>query len=62
MVTHDLESLNTVCDSIAALADGKVIAVGPMSEMLRSAHPWMRAYFQGKRGRTLARGLPAMGA
>ena len=31
MVTHDLDSLNTVCDRIAALADGKVVAEGPMS-------------------------------
>jgi len=60
MVTHDLDSLNTVCDRIAALADGKVVAIGPMSEMLRSPHPWMRAYFQGKRGSKLSRGLPAM--
>src|SRR5436309_11014734 len=47
MVTHDLESLRTVCDRIAALADGKVIAIGPMSAMLQSQHPWMNAYFQG---------------
>lgn len=60
MVTHDLQSLDTVCDRIAALADGKVIAIGPMSEMQRSSHPWMRAYFQGKRGRLLSRGLSAM--
>ena len=26
MVTHDLDSLNTVCDRVAALADGKVVA------------------------------------
>jgi phospholipid/cholesterol/gamma-HCH transport system ATP-binding protein len=60
MVTHDLESLNTVCDRIAALADGKVIAVGPIAEMHRSPHPWMQAYFQGKRGRKLSRDLSAM--
>ena len=54
MVTHDLESLHTVCDRIAALADGKVIAVGPISDMQRADHPWMKAYFQGKRGRALA--------
>ncbi len=60
MVTHDLESLNTVCDRIAALADGKVIAVGPIAEMHRSTHPWMQAYFQGKRGRKLSRGLSAV--
>lgn len=60
MVTHDLESLDTVCDRVAALAEGKVIAIGSMSEMQRSSHPWMQAYFQGKRGRMLSRGLSAM--
>ena len=53
MVTHDLESLPTVCDRIAALADGKVIALGPIGAMLASAHPWMVAYFQGKRAHIL---------
>jgi phospholipid/cholesterol/gamma-HCH transport system ATP-binding protein len=51
MVTHDLDSLYSICDRIAALADGKVIAEGPMSTMLASQHPWLRAYFHGKRAR-----------
>ena len=51
MVTHDLDSLHAVCDRIAVLADGKVIAAGPMSTMLASEHPWLKAYFRGKRGR-----------
>jgi phospholipid/cholesterol/gamma-HCH transport system ATP-binding protein len=49
MVTHDLDSLHNVCDRIAVLADGKVIATGPMSTMLASEHPWMKAYFRGER-------------
>jgi phospholipid/cholesterol/gamma-HCH transport system ATP-binding protein len=49
MVTHDLASLNTVCDRVAALADGKIVAIGSMSELLRSEHPWVKAYFHGKR-------------
>jgi len=49
MVTHDLASLNTVCDRVAALADGKIVAIGTMTELLRSDHPWVRAYFHGKR-------------
>jgi phospholipid/cholesterol/gamma-HCH transport system ATP-binding protein len=49
MVTHDLASLNTVCDRVAALADGKIVAIGSMAELLRSHHPWVRAYFHGKR-------------
>ncbi len=54
MVTHDLESLYTACDRIAALADGKVVAEGSIEDMLASTHPWVRTYFQGKRGGLLA--------
>jgi phospholipid/cholesterol/gamma-HCH transport system ATP-binding protein len=49
MVTHDLESLYTVCTRIAALAEGRIVADGPISAMLASEHPWVRAYFHGKR-------------
>src|SRR6478672_6097195 len=51
MVTHDLDSLHTVCDRIAVLADHKVIAAGTMETMLASTHPWLKAYFHGKRSR-----------
>lgn len=53
MVTHDLASLNTVCNRVAALADGKIVAIGPMSDLLQSGHPWVRAYFHGKRSQML---------
>jgi phospholipid/cholesterol/gamma-HCH transport system ATP-binding protein len=53
MVTHDLASLNTVCDRVAALADGKIVAIGPIRELLQSEHPWVRAYFHGKRSQML---------
>jgi len=61
MVTHDLESLTTVCDRVAALADGKVIAVGSIAAMRQSQHPWMQAYFQGKRAHVLVREATNMG-
>jgi len=54
MVTHDLDSLFTVCDRIAALADQRVIAQGPIETMLASEHPWVRSYFHGKRARAVA--------
>jgi phospholipid/cholesterol/gamma-HCH transport system ATP-binding protein len=54
MVTHDLDSLHTVCDRVAALADGKIVAVGPMEELLASEHPWVRSYFHGDRARVRA--------
>jgi phospholipid/cholesterol/gamma-HCH transport system ATP-binding protein len=53
MVTHDLASLNVVCDRVAALSDGKIVAVGPMTELLKSQHPWVHAYFHGKRSEML---------
>ncbi len=49
MVTHDLASLKTVCDRVAALADGKIVAIGSMDDLLHSEHPWVKAYFHGKR-------------
>jgi len=54
MVTHDLDSLNSVCDRIAALAGGKAVAEGPMSAMLACEHPWVKSYFRGKRSRAAA--------
>ena len=51
MVTHDLDSLHTVCDRIAALGGGRIIAAGTIDAMLASDNPWLRAYFHGKRAR-----------
>ncbi len=53
MVTHDLDSLHTVCNRIAVLGEGKVIAVGSIQDMLASDHPWLKAYFHGKRARAV---------
>src|SRR6266404_4093938 len=51
MVTHDLDSLHTVCDRIAVLAEGRVITAGPIPTLLASEHPWVKSYFRGKRSR-----------
>lgn len=53
MVTHDLESLHAVCDRIAVLAGGKVVAIGTIEDMHRSDHPWVKSYFQGRRAQAL---------
>jgi phospholipid/cholesterol/gamma-HCH transport system ATP-binding protein len=50
MVTHDLDSLYAICDRVAVLGQGRVIAVGTIPELLRSPEPWIREYFHGKRG------------
>jgi phospholipid/cholesterol/gamma-HCH transport system ATP-binding protein len=49
MVTHDPQSLHTVCDRIAALSDGVVVAEGDLGTMMLSEHPWVKSYFRGKR-------------
>ena len=50
MVTHDLDSLNAVCDRVAVLLDKRVVA-GTMAELLVYEHPWIQEYFHGVRGR-----------
>jgi len=50
MVTHDLDSLATICDRIAVLVD-KRIKIGTMAEHLADDHPWIHEYFHGPRGR-----------
>jgi phospholipid/cholesterol/gamma-HCH transport system ATP-binding protein len=56
MVTHDLDSLYTVCDRIAALGEGKILAEGPIETLLASDNPWLRSYFHGKRARAAMAG------
>ena len=51
MVTHDLDSLYSSCDRIAALADKKVVVAGPLETVLACDHPWLKAYFGGERAR-----------
>ena len=55
MITHDLDSLATICDRIAVLVDKKVI-VGTMEEIRNNPHPWIQSYFQGERGRAALAG------
>jgi phospholipid/cholesterol/gamma-HCH transport system ATP-binding protein len=51
MVTHDLDSLAGICDRIAALGEGKVLAEGTLAHMKAQNHPWLQAYFNGARAR-----------
>ncbi len=51
LITHDLDTLYAICDRVAVLADGKVIAVGTIPELLALDHPWIQQYFNGPRGR-----------
>lgn len=54
LITHDLDTLYAICDRVAVLADGKVIAVGTIPDLLALDHPWIKDYFGGPRGRVAA--------
>jgi phospholipid/cholesterol/gamma-HCH transport system ATP-binding protein len=47
MVTHDAEALRTICDRIAALARGKIVAIGSMAQVLKTEDAWVQSYFRG---------------
>jgi phospholipid/cholesterol/gamma-HCH transport system ATP-binding protein len=53
MVTHDLDSLFSVCDRIAVLGKKRVMVEGTIENMLAYDDPWVQAYFKGKRARSI---------
>jgi len=55
MITHDLDSLNTICDRIAVLVDKK-IRTGTLTEHLADTHPWVHQYFHNRRAHFMAKG------
>ena len=56
MVTHDLDSIFTICDRVAVIADGKVVREGSPEELVRLPdHPWVQDYFCGERARAAYR-------
>ena len=48
MVTHDMDSLFTICDRVAVLVDKKMV-VGTLKEIMKHPHPWIQQYFGGVR-------------
>ncbi|MEP6968162.1 MAG: ATP-binding cassette domain-containing protein, partial [Pseudomonadota bacterium] len=54
MITHDLDSLYTITDQVAVIADKKIVAMAPVRELEHSDQPWIKSYFQGARGRAAA--------
>jgi len=50
MVTHDLDSLYTICDRVSVLVD-KRVKVGTIEQLMKEPDPWIKEYFSGPRGR-----------
>lgn len=55
MVTHDLDSLFSVCNRVAMLVDGRVVD-GTLPALLANPHPHIQHYFGGRRARAIIRG------
>jgi len=51
MVTHDLDTLVSLSDRVAVLADQQLIAVGPVREIGGLSHRFICNFFQGERGK-----------
>ncbi|KZL21385.1 putative ABC transporter ATP-binding protein [Pseudovibrio axinellae] len=49
MVTHDLDSLHSICDRIAVLSERRVLVEGTIEDMMQVEHPWVKSYFRGAR-------------
>ncbi|MFN3318173.1 ABC transporter ATP-binding protein [Rhizobium sp. TH135] len=61
MVTHDLDSLFSVCDRIAVLGQKRVLVEGTLDDMLAFDDEWVQSYFKGKRARSIPRAEPSAG-
>ncbi len=46
MITHDLDSIFSIVDSMAILADKRVVAEGSLKNVLQSQHPFVEEFFK----------------
>src|SRR5882672_10377077 len=60
MATHDLDTLVSVSDRIAVIADQKVVVCGRLGEVVQYDHPFIRDFFLGERGRRALSAAPAL--
>jgi len=50
MVTHDLDTLVSLSNKVAVLAEQRVLVYGPLEEVARTDHPFIHSFFLGERG------------
>ena len=53
IVTHDLDTIYTVSNSIAVLGEKKLLISGSLDEVQSFDHQWVQDYFHGPRSRAL---------
>ena len=54
LVTHDLDTLYTICDRVAVLAQKRVLVADTLDRVAATDDAWIRDYFHGPRGRAAA--------
>ena len=59
IVTHDLDTIYTITDRVAVLAQKKVLVNAGLDEVAATDDAWIREYFHGPRGRAAATAVAA---
>ena len=54
LITHDLDTIYTICNRVAVIGERKILTVGPLEEVERYDNDWIQDYFHGPRGRAAA--------
>ena len=55
LITHDLDTLYTICDRVAVLSQKRVLIADTLDKVERCDDEWVQEYFQGPRGRAAQR-------
>lgn len=50
LITHDLDTLYTITDRVAVLAQKKVLVAAPIAQVADTEDAWVQDYFHGPRG------------
>ncbi len=51
LVTHDLDTLYTICDRVGVLAEKRMLVCDTLENVAQHPNDWIQAYFNGPRGR-----------
>jgi len=57
LITHDLDTLYTICDRVAVLSQKRVLVADTLDKVERCDDEWVQEYFQGPRGRAAERAV-----
>ncbi len=60
LITHDLDTLYTITDRVAVLAQKKVLVAGPIDQVSETDDAWIHDYFHGPRGRAAYQAATAL--